>query len=591
MNREWDLTPLYADLDDPKFLRDTEEMKQVIADCRAFAATLDDTDRGATLHRALELEERLAELAHPLLNYTWLRCAANTRDADAVSRVSVLQRLLSDVSAASAALQAYIGRTENLDALIDADPFLAEYRFLLKERQQRAKYTLEEKVEEVLAKLDLSGGTAWSNLQAYLTSTAAGDFRGEKRTLTELRNLAYDADPAVRKDAYDAELACYGRIKDAVCFSLNSIKQQVNTECALRGAESPLAMTLLQSRMQRSTLDAMLEALEEYLPTFWKYLRGKAKALGYEGGLKWWDIFAPLGKLQSGYTAEQARDYLLAHFRPFADDLADMMAQAFDEAWIDFYPRPAKEGGAFCLNLPEIKQSRILTNFDGGIGEVVTLAHELGHAYHGMLLENNRPLNRDYTMPVAETASTFNEVVIMNAVLREADDPQVKLGLLDSQLRDVTQIMCDILSRYWFETSVFKKTEAGFAFPDELCELMKKAQLRGYGDGLDPETFNPYMWVCKSHYYSSRLSFYNFPYAFGGLFAAGLYAQYQKEGAAFLPKYRALLRATADHTVEDTAAVAGIDLSDTDFWRGSLEIYKAKIEEFLALVDEVTSDN
>jgi len=582
---EWDLSPLFSGTDDPKFTEAMEALRRTVRDYNAFAAALDAAAPGATLHRALELEERLTELAMPLFHYVVLRSSVNTQDAEAVSCEGRLQRLMSDTSAANAAVQAYIGRVQDLDAVIDADPFLAEYRFLLHERRQRAKYTLEEKVEEVLAKLDLSGGSAWGNLQAYLTSIVTEDYRGEQRTLTELRSLAYDADPAVRKDAYDAELACYARIKDAVCFALNSLKQQVNTECALRGGESPLAMTLMQSRMKRETLDAMLTALQEYLPTFWKYLRGKAKALGYEGGLKWWDLFAPLGKLESGYTVEQAKDYLLSHFRPFAGDLADMMEQAFSERWIDFFPRPGKVGGAFCMNVPSIRASRILTNFDGGVGEIATLAHELGHAYHGMLIENNRPLNREYTMPVAETASTFNEVVIMDAVLQEADDPQVKLGLLERQLCDVTQIMCDILSRYWFETAVFEKTESGFAFPDELCEMMKTAQLRGYGDGLDPETFNPYMWVCKSHYYSSQLSFYNFPYAFGGLFAAGLYAQYRKEGEAFLPKYRRLLRATADHTVEDTAAVAGIDLTDPDFWRGSLEIYKGKIEEFLTLVD------
>ena len=186
-------------------------------------------------------------------------------------------------------------------------------------------------------------------------------------------------------------------------------------------------------------------------------------------------------------------------------------------------------------------------------------------------------------MPVAETASTFNETVVMNAALDEASDREVKLGLLESQLQDTTQIMCDIMSRYWFETAVFEKAKEGFAFPDELCALMKEAQKRGYGDGLDLDTLNPYMWVCKSHYYSSGLSFYNFPYAFGGLFAAGLYAQYRKEGEAFLPKYRALLKATTVASVEDVARMADIDLGDVNFWRSSLEIFKARVEQFLDL--------
>ena len=344
-------------------------------------------------------------------------------------------------------------------------------------------------------------------------------------------------------------------------------------------------MTLRQCRLQKATLDAMLQALEEYLPVFWTYLKAKAKVLGYEGGLKWWDLFAPMGKNTASYTVEDAKDYLLAHFRPFAPDMADMMERAFDESWIDFYPRAGKTGGAFCANTPWIKQSRVLTNFDGAFGDIVTLAHELGHAYHGMMIEDHKPLNMDYTMPVAETASTFNETVIMNAAIAEATDPEVKLGLVESQLQDTTQIMCDILSRYLFETAVFERAQTGFAFPDELCKMMHEAQLRGYGDGVDPETLHPFMWVCKSHYYSSGLSFYNFPYAFGGLFAAGLYAQYRKEGEAFLPKYRKLLKATSVASCEDVAKLADIDLTDVNFWRSSLEIFKERVDLFLALVE------
>ena len=586
MNKEWDLTPLYKGFDTEAFRADFAELEQLSAELNAFAAHLPEENRGAVLHRALELQEKMSGKIAPLFEYAGLRSAVNTADEEAVNATAKLQKLLSDTSAAQAALRAYVGKTANLEELIAADPFLGEYAYLLRTMQDDAKYTLDEKVEEALAKMNLSGGSAWENLQSYMTSTVTADYRGEQKTLSAVRNLAYDADPAVRKDAYDAEIACYDRIKDGVCFALNSLKQQVTTECEMRGEGSPLEMTLRASRMKKTTLDAMIQAIEESLPIFWKYLRAKAKLLGYEGGLKWWDLFAPVGKNTATYTVEDAKTYLLDHFRPFAPDMADMMERAFDEAWIDFFPRAGKVGGAFCANIACIKQSRVLTNFDGAFGDIVTLAHELGHAYHGMMIENHRPLNLDYSMPVAETASTFNETVVMNAALAEATDPQVKMGLLESQLQDTTQIMCDIMSRYWFETAVFEKAKEGFAFPDELCRMMTEAQKRGYGDGLDPETLHPFMWVCKSHYYSAGLSFYNFPYAFGGLFAAGLYAQYRREGEAFLPKYRALLKATTVSSVEDVAKMADIDLGDVNFWRSSLEIFKDRVDQFLALAEQ-----
>ena len=583
MNKEWDLSPLYEGIQTEKYQNDLTALFEKVDALNAFTSQLPEEDRGTVLHQALERMEQIMQLAMPMFEYASLRSSTNTSDEEAVNAEAKLQKLMSETSAAQAALQAYVGRTENLDTLIAADPFLGDYAYLLRTMQDDARYTLDEKVEEALAKMNLSGGSAWGNLQAYLTSTVTADYRGEKKPLSAVRNLAYDADPQVRKDAYDAEVACYDKIKDGVCFALNSIKQQVTTEAEMRKAGSALEMTLRHSRMQKTTLDAMIQAIEEYLPVFWKYLRAKAKMLGYEGGLKWWDMFAPMGKNTATYTVEDAKKYLDDHFRPFAPDMADMMMRAFDEAWIDFYPHPGKVGGAFCANLASVKQSRVLTNFDGSFSDIVTLAHELGHAYHGMMIENHRPLNLDYSMPVAETASTFNETVVMNAALDEATDREVKLGLLESQLQDTTQIMCDIMSRYWFETSVFEKAKEGFAFPDELCAMMKEAQKRGYGDGLDLDTLNPYMWVCKSHYYSSGLSFYNFPYAFGGLFAAGLYAQYRKQGEAFLPKYRALLKATTVASVEDVAKMADIDLGDVNFWRSSLEIFKARVEQFLEL--------
>ena len=226
----------------------------------------------------------------------------------------------------------------------------------------------------------------------------------------------------------------------------------------------------------------------------------------------------------------------------------------------------------------------MLTNFDGALGDVVTLAHELGHAYHNRNLEKNRILNTDYSMPVAETASTFNEVVIMNAAIAEAEG-EAKMALLENQLQDTTQIICDIYSRYLFETTVFAERENSFLFPPRLNEIMLDAQRQAYGDGLDETYMHPYMWVCKSHYYSAGLSFYNFPYAFGGLFARGLYAKYLEEGDAFLPKYRALLKATATSDVEDVAGIAGIDLTQPEFWEKSLAGIAKDIDTFVAMAD------
>ena len=337
--------------------------------------------------------------------------------------------------------------------------------------------------------------------------------------------------------------------------------------------------------MQQATLDALLGAMQEYMPAFRKYLKAKAKALGHEGGLPWYDLFAPMGKSDKKYTTEEARDYLLSIFAKFDTELHDMVKEAFDNAWIDFYPREGKVGGAFDCAVHSAGQSRVLTNFDGSFSDIVTLAHELGHSFHDRQVYKNSPLNRDYSMPVAETASTFNEVLVMNTAIAECEDKETKIALIESQLMDATQIIVDIYSRYLFEASVFAARPSEFLSPERMCALMLDAQKQAYGDGLDEAQMHPYMWLCKGHYYSGGLSFYNYPYAFGGLFARGIYAKYLEEGKPFVETYKQMLRATGTATVEDAAKVCGIDLTDVNFWRAGLKSIAEQIDEFCELVN------
>ena len=584
MNDIWNLDPIYKGFEDPSFEQDLHTLKEKVAQFAAFAATLGEADAPEGLRTGIRLQEELYELVDKLAGYTSFRQATNTKDTVAGSNMGRIMAVYSDLAAPRAEFERWAANLPDLMTLVAQDEALKEYTFLFQNILDGSRHLLEGRGEEIVAKMSRSAGDAWSDLQSYLTSTVPVSYRGTTTNLSTIRNMAYEADPQVRKDAYDAEIACYDRIKDAVAFALNSIKLETITNCQLRGYESPLARTLKHSNMERATLDAMFGAIDEYLPKFWQYLKAKGKALGHANGLPWYDMFAPMGKSAGKYTTEEAKDYLLKLFATFDGELTDMVRRAFDEAWIDFYPRDGKTGGAFCAEVPCLGESRILTNFDGLFTDIVTLAHELGHAFHNQCVQSQRILNRNYSMPVAETASTFNECIIMNAAIAAATDKEEKLALIESQLQDVTQIICDIYSRFRFEASVFENREEEFMNADRLCQLMNEAQKQCYGDGLDHDTLHPYMWVCKSHYYGP--TFYNFPYAFGGLFARGLYAQYEKEGAAFVPKYKKLLYTTPVATAEDAAKVADIDLTDKEFWRGALQTVADKIDLFCRLVEE-----
>ncbi len=584
MNEFWNLDPIYKGFDDPSFAADMALLKEKVSEIVDFGASLSTLTPIEGLTRGIALQEQFSDLVGKLAGYASLRQAADTRNPEAGSRMGQIMQLYSGVASPLAAWKDWASKIENLQQIVEQDENLRDYGFMFKNLAESSRYLLPGRGEEIMAKLGLSGGDAWSDMQQYLTSTVPVSYNGETTNLSSIRNLAYDEDPAVRKAAYEAELACYDRIKDAVAYALNSIKLETISHCQLRGYASPLERTLKNSDMKQETLDAMLGAMDEYLPKFWQYLRAKGKALGHENGLPWYDLFAPMGNSSTRFTAEEARNYLVNLFAEFDSELSEMVATAFDNAWIDFYPRDGKAGGAFCSGVECLGESRILTNFDGLFTDVVTLAHELGHAFHNHCIRDHRPLNHDYSMPLAETASTFNECVVMASAISKAADKAEKIALIESQLQDATQIICDIYSRFRFEKMVFDNRSQMFMNADTLCQFMTEAQKQSYGDGLDQNVMHPYMWVCKSHYYGP--TYYNFPYAFGGLFAHGLYAQYEKEGPSFVPKYKKLLYTTCIATAEDTAKVADIDLTDKDFWRGALQTIADQIDLFCELVKE-----
>ena len=584
MNTTWNLDVIYKGFADPVYAGDLQALEKNLQAFDAFSQTISQSmDAAAALREAVALQEKIAVLADKLATYANLRQAANTKDQEAGSQMGRILALYSTLAAPQAAFEGWASALPNLMELVEQDEMLRDYRFLFANMQENSSHLLPGLGEEIMAKMSISGSGAWSDLHTYITSTVPVFYREQKLNLPAVRNLAYDPDPQVRKDALEAELACYERIEAPAAFALNSIKLETLTDCQLRGYESPLERTLKQYHMSRKTLDAMLSAMQQYMPKFWQYLKCKAKALGHEKGLPWYDLFAPMGAASSKMTAEDARAYLVNIFTGFDQQLADMVAEAFDNEWIDFYPRDGKSGGAFCAGVQSLGQSRVLANFDGAFTDIVTLAHELGHAFHNRCIEDQKPLNQDYSLPLAETASTFNECVVMAAAIRDAKDPLEKLALIESQLQDATQIICDIYSRYLFEAAVFDRRNEDFMHADTLCQMMTDAQKASYGDGLDESCMHPYMWVCKSHYYGP--TFYNFPYAFGGLFARGLYARYEQEGESFVPKYKKLLKTTPLACAEDVARVADIDLTDPAFWIDGLQTIADQIDAFCKLME------
>jgi pepF/M3 family oligoendopeptidase len=374
-------------------------------------------------------------------------------------------------------------------------------------------------------------------------------------------------------------MAAWKSIEEPLTAAMNGIKGTSNTLNKRRGYEDAVHPAIDLARIDRPTLEAMLSAMHDSFPAFRRYFKAKARRIGKEK-LAWWDVFAPVGESNKTFTWDEARDFILANFGQFSPGLADFAQRAFANRWIDAEQRDGKRGGAFCMEVPAVKESRVLCNFDGTLDQVSTIAHELGHAFHNECAyqAGKTILQQDTPMTLAETASIMCETIVMEAILAQTSDPAEKLAILETRLVGDAQVIVDIYSRYLFETEVFQRREKAELSADDLCEIMERAQQATYGDGLDERYLMKYMWTWKPHYYSASLPFYNFPYAFGLLFATGLYAIYRQRGAEFVPDYTNLLASTGEASAADLAARFGINLREKQFWTDSLKIITDKIE-------------
>lgn len=588
MNIRWSLNELYTSFDDTKYKNDIERIDQIIDNICEFTENelINYNNPGGKTEEIINNFITYYEKFSLLRIYTFLSLSTDARNEQAAKLLEKLNQKDTRLTKPKVKIQKWLAGLSNLEGLLEERELLNEHKFFIQELIEKSNYLLDETEEVIISKMRNTGSTAWAKLQQDLTSTllveVEVDDKKKELPLPIVRNMAYKKDPEIRKIAYHAELSAYEKIEESIAASLNGIKGEVITTAKLRGYKSPLEKTLQDSRMEGKTLDTMFKAIKECLPVFRKYYRHKAKLLDHKNGLPFYDIFAPVAEVDMDFTYPEARDFIVANFSSFSDNLANYAANAFEKRWIDAEPREGKRGGAFCSNIHPIGESRILVNFTGTYNDVSTLAHELGHGYHGHCLKDESILNSDYPMPLAETASILCQTIVDLAAI-EQSEPDNALAILENSISDAGQVIVDIYSRFLFESKLFEKREESSLSVKELKETMLWAQKESYGDALDENILHPYMWLCKPHYYEASLNFYNFPYAFGLLFAKGLYARYQKEGSSFVEEYDNILKMTGKLKIVDICNKADIDINDINFWNESLAIIESDIDKFIKL--------
>ncbi len=586
LDTNWNLDNLYTSIDSVEYKKDKEIFENKINDLTIFlqkeASSLSTVDTLITYIKKLQETSKYSKVA----SYVFLFVTTNSTNTEYLKEEENIMKILNKFALPETLFKKYVANIPNLDSLINENTELKPFELFLKESKEESRYTLSEGEEILLSKLKETGSSAYEKLRdSYISSLLVDvtiDGKVQQLTFPELRNLAYSSDQATRKVALEKEIEALSKIEKTVAACLNGIKGEVITVSDMRGYTSALDMTLKSQRMDYKTLTTMLTAMREFLPEFERYFAKKAEILGHKNGLPFYDLFAPVGKSDMKFTYDEAYEYIIKSFTEFSPELGNYADKAFKNRWIDALPKPNKREGAFCENIHSIDESRILSNFGGDLSGLMTLAHELGHGYHGECLKNEHYLHSDYPMPLAETASIFCETIIKNNALKTASKEE-KVAILENSLQDSSQVIVDILSRFIFEDTVFKKRPEGSLTPEELNNIMIEAQKEAYGKALDWDCLHPYMWIVKGHYYSAGYNYYNFPYAFGLLFATGVYAIYQNQPDGFIEKYNKLLRDTGKMNIYDVAMSVGIDLHDIEFYRNSLRVIKDEIDEFVGL--------
>jgi len=479
----------------------------------------------------------------------------------------------------------------NLDfAAFIERPSLATAKFSLEYMRKDAQFAMSPEQESVAADLSVDGLDAWGRLYDTVSGKLSfemnwPDGRVEEIPIAQRRSLMEGPDRAVRQAAFEGGNRAWETVEDVTASALNAISGTRHTLYGYRGVPHFLDKALFDAGISQKTLDAMFEAIQSERELSRKILRIKANAMGLDG-IAWYDLGAPLPfPDQEKLSWDIAKDIVEGAFSKSYPALGAFQKMMDDKAWIEWEPRPGKRPGAFCTGSDLIRESRIYMTFNDSVGDVRTLAHEAGHAFHSHVMRDLRPYQSGYPMTLAESASTFAEMILTEGILQDPNVSDIQKALtLDQEVANGAIFLMDIPVRFEFERAVYEERKSGELSVTQFKELMAQTQRDVFGDVLLEGGEDPYFWASKLHFYITGVSFYNFPYTFGFLLSRGLFAAFKEEGPAFLPRYEEFLRLTGSDTAEGVAKRSiGEDLEQPDFWVRAIRT----LEEPLAQLEEL----
>jgi pepF/M3 family oligoendopeptidase len=568
------------------FLERTESEVERLRQAVQTAADRGESPGADTLSGLVGLMQSITLMLREADSFAGCLAAENQHDKKAM-------QLNGQIASVGAAFASVLTRFDQLlrqipdsvwSALLESEPFRS-IAFPLDERRQLAKEKLPPEQESLIGDLAVDGYHGWG--EAY--NTAVGKFsiafedNGETVQLSagQAANKLHSPNRDVRTRLFAEWEKAWGDSADYAADALNRLAGFRIQTYKHRGWDSILKEPLDLNRMSENTLQVMWDVIDRNKAPFVAYLQRKANMLGLDA-LSWHDVDAPIGQAVKEVTFDEAAGMIVEQFRKFSPKMADFAAMAFENRWIEAEDRPGKRPGGFCTSFPIKGQTRIFMTYANTASNVATLAHELGHAYHQHVMNDMPALAQEYAMNVAETASTFAEMIVADAAVKQASSDEERLTLIEDKIQRSVAFFMNIHARFLFETEFYERRKKGLVGADELNELMTNAQKRAFKDALGE--YHPHFWASKLHFYITGVPFYNFPYTFGYLFSSGIYAVAQREGSGFEDKYIALLRDTGSMTVEELARKhLGVDLTKPDFWQSAVDLAVEDVTLFLEM--------
>ncbi len=593
----WDMNSVFpGGSDSPAFYEEVASIKDQLSAFDTLVQNWEPTEDAPTfqqLEEILRTREGITKGIGETRTFISGLSSADTTDTKARLNLNLVANLAKNFNNTLVVLQKKMSAIseEDFNKMLEQEPFKTS-AFPLREIRTQAQKLLSTPEEALINNLSIDGFQGWGDMYNELVATIQVPFDEDGEVTYYSAGQAEnkmnaEKDPQKRAEMLEVWENTWKEKADLFSNTLNHLAGFRLTDQEAHGIEDFMEPPLEYNRMEEKTLAAMWDTISANKGKMVEYLERKAQLLGMKQ-LSWLDVTAAVnvGDFEAKeYTFTEAADFIIDHFETFSPQMAKLAQTAFDEQWIEAEDRPGKRPGGYCANLPESGQSRIFMTFSGSSDNVSTLAHELGHAFHSSVLRDLPTLNQSYAMNVAETASTFAELVVSDATIANADSEAEKILLLDEKVSRGVTMMMNIHARYLFEKDFYTERKEGVVSAERLSELMLAAQKEAYENAL--ETYHPMFWAAKLHFFNTGVPFYNFPYTFGYFFSLGVYSRALEPDASFEDEYIALLRDTASMSTEDLAEKhLNVDLTQSDFWQKAIDQVHADVEEFLALTEK-----